>query len=70
MTFLVIPHMLIDAVFVPAAVWRAEDREGCVERGGERGGDGVDTMMEAVAMDNLDRTRSRGYVVPVVYEPR
>lgn len=46
------------------AVWYADASEGCcVETV-----DGVlcCTGIDAVAMDNLDRTRSRGYVVPKI----
>jgi len=69
MTFLVIPNILTFAGFRRAALWNAEDKEGCAEDGIEGGGDGVDTMMEAVAIDSLDRTRSRGYVVQTLVTP-
>lgn len=43
------------------AVWYPETSEGCV---GTVDGVLCCTGIDAVAMDSLDRTRSRGYVVP------
>lgn len=79
MTFNVMPHIVRsagekavaiarEALDAAAAadedVWYADASAGFAAVDVVGGGFGLDTDIDAVAIDNRDRTRSRGYVVP------
>ena len=72
MTFIVMPHMVSSEGKDRADVWSAEAILNCEEEGVAAIVEGADAdacklfveSMDAVAIDNRERTRSNGYVVP------
>jgi len=78
MTFRAMPHIVSSDGEGRADVWSAEASLNFEDDGPADGGEGVDddagadafaAIMEAVAMDNLERSRSNGYVVQTEVTP-